>query len=180
MHTVQLWEAMRLLDTRTALCLTVYIIHKAHFTVRNRFFFQLELTGAVRESHLLLGFFVEVFRRHKDRKKWKAGVPIEGGEGRAGASQPSASSWCVAPPQQRATFTMALAASRTLLALFVTFCAPRCGWTGKEKKRKKICLLFPEQVHVIQSDNYWALLLSLESTSMAVVAAWKFEQYFVL
>lgn len=26
---------------------------------------------------------------------------------------------------------MAMAASKTLLALFVTFCAPGCGWTGK-------------------------------------------------
>lgn len=32
---------------------------------------------------------------------------------------------------------MALAASRTLLALFVTFCAPGYGLTGKKKKKKK-------------------------------------------
>ncbi|KAM8726135.1 fibronectin type III domain-containing protein 1 isoform 3-T3 [Acanthopagrus schlegelii] len=30
---------------------------------------------------------------------------------------------------------MALAASRTLLALFVTFCAPRCGWTAEKPLR---------------------------------------------
>lgn len=46
---------------------------------------------------------------------------------------PSASCWCVAPQQLLATLTMASAASRTLLTLFVAFCTLGCGWTGKNK-----------------------------------------------
>lgn len=66
-----------------------------------------------------------------------------GGEGRGGmgwadVSQPSVSCWCVSPQQLRATLTMALAASWTLLALFVTFCTP--GWTGKWKRKARLCL----------------------------------------
>lgn len=41
------------------------------------------------------------------------------------------SSCCGATQQQCATLTMASSASRTLLALFLTFCAPGCGLSGK-------------------------------------------------
>ena len=94
----------------------------------------------------------------------RAVVPSEaegrGGRAGAGASQPSASSCCVAPQHRRATLTMALGASRTLLTLFVTFCAPGCGWTGIDDLFD--CL--HEQVHGgfalfffwRTSGNFWA------------------------
>lgn len=92
---------------------------------------------------LVVGFFVS---SHKASRNFL--VPIrreeeEEEEGRAAVSQPSASIQLVRrrAQQQRATLTMALAASRTLLALFLTFCAPGCGLTGKEKKPKVLFYL---------------------------------------
>lgn len=96
---------------------------------------------------VVVGFFVS---SHKASRNFL--VPIrreeeEEEEGRAAVSQPSASIQLVRrrAQQQRATLTMALAASRTLLALFLTFCAPGCGLTGKEKNPQS-ALLFEKQL----------------------------------
>lgn len=95
--------------------------------------------------------FFESFCFADTEKQLDSGCPSrkreEGGEGdREGEGcvpalclHPAAAS--LHSSSERTTLSMALTASRTLLALFVTFCAPECGWTGKRCVFFSLCRL---------------------------------------
>lgn len=90
-----------------------------------------------------------------------------GGMGWADVSQPSVSCWCVSPQQLRATLTMALAASWTLLALFVTFCTP--GWTGKCKRKARLCPLCAVSVRPLEQVHGCAAAMLLKPAELLVL-----------
>lgn len=90
-------------------------------------------------------------------------VFAEGGADRGCCREGPAPFFCIQLFLQLSlTFTMAVATSRTLLALFLTFSAPGCGWTDKARHLSStgacFYVVFLFFMHVFCSDLHLNLL----------------------